>query len=334
MTLAEKLTQLRKQNGWSQEEFAAQLNISRQSVSKWESGASVPDLEKLVKISDIFGVSIDYLIREDSQEEVPYSLPQNSEIPDPPKPGREVTCDEAENYMSACRKASRPIAAAVSLIVFSPVAIIILCALVEAGLIGITEDMAGGIGVAILLAIVAVSVAVLIINMMKLSKYEYLEKVEIILPEEFAEEITRRKEAYAPTLRACMAGGVFCIIIGVIPIIIAGAMSAKEYILIFLSAFVLIFVAVAVYIFIRSSMVNESFNKLLQLDDYTPEHKQTDKRLSPFSGAYWCLITAVYLAISFYYGNWDRSWIIWPVAGVAFAAIYNILAAVLKAKEK
>ena len=48
MILAEKITKLRKQNGWSQEDLAMKLNVSRQSVSKWESAASIPDLDKIL----------------------------------------------------------------------------------------------------------------------------------------------------------------------------------------------------------------------------------------------------------------------------------------------
>ena len=64
MNLAEKIMTLRKKRGWSQEELAMQLNISRQSVSKWESGASIPDLDKILKLSEIFDVTTDYLLKE------------------------------------------------------------------------------------------------------------------------------------------------------------------------------------------------------------------------------------------------------------------------------
>ena len=64
MILAEKIIKLRKQKGWSQEDLAARLSVSRQSVSKWESMASIPDLDKIVKLSRIFGVSTDYLLME------------------------------------------------------------------------------------------------------------------------------------------------------------------------------------------------------------------------------------------------------------------------------
>ena len=69
MILAEKIMHLRKKNGWSQEELAGKLNVSRQSVSKWESAMSVPDLDKILLMSEIFEVSTDYLLKDDRTEE-------------------------------------------------------------------------------------------------------------------------------------------------------------------------------------------------------------------------------------------------------------------------
>ena len=69
MILGEKIIQLRKQREWSQEELASQLGISRQSVSKWESGASIPDLDKIIKMSSLFGVTTDYLLKEETEED-------------------------------------------------------------------------------------------------------------------------------------------------------------------------------------------------------------------------------------------------------------------------
>ena len=63
MDVSEKILQLRKANGFTQEELAAKLNVSRQSVSKWESGQSVPEMEKLVALSEIFQVSTDHLLK-------------------------------------------------------------------------------------------------------------------------------------------------------------------------------------------------------------------------------------------------------------------------------
>ena len=67
MTFGEKLQALRKARGWSQEELATQINVSRQALSKWESGASVPDTENVVALSRLFGVSTDYLLLENGE---------------------------------------------------------------------------------------------------------------------------------------------------------------------------------------------------------------------------------------------------------------------------
>lgn len=68
MKLSEKLYQLRRQSGFSQEQAAEQLCVSRQAISKWESGQSTPDPDKLVALSKLYGVTTDYLLLEDTLE--------------------------------------------------------------------------------------------------------------------------------------------------------------------------------------------------------------------------------------------------------------------------
>lgn len=63
MSFAEKLMELRKQKGWSQEELGDKLDVTRQTVSKWELGATTPEMEKLAAISDLFGITTDELIK-------------------------------------------------------------------------------------------------------------------------------------------------------------------------------------------------------------------------------------------------------------------------------
>ena len=66
--LSEKLYKLRKNSGLSQEQLAEKLNVSRQAISKWESGTAVPESEKLVTISTYFGVSVDYLLKDEEEK--------------------------------------------------------------------------------------------------------------------------------------------------------------------------------------------------------------------------------------------------------------------------
>ena len=69
MILADKITEERKKNGWSQEELANQLGVSRQAVSKWESAGAVPDLQRILQMSELFGVSTDYLLKDEMKAE-------------------------------------------------------------------------------------------------------------------------------------------------------------------------------------------------------------------------------------------------------------------------
>lgn len=79
MTFAEKLLQLRKREGYSQEELANKLDVSRQAISRWEVGTAIPDSSNLLQISKLFGVSTDYLLNDDyeSDNDLPKVKEQN-----------------------------------------------------------------------------------------------------------------------------------------------------------------------------------------------------------------------------------------------------------------
>lgn len=87
MKLGEKIQQLRKKSGLSQEQLAAQLTVSRQAVSKWELDDAVPDTENVVQLSRIFGVTCDYLLREELDEPGAAPAPAVQDLPQPTAPG-------------------------------------------------------------------------------------------------------------------------------------------------------------------------------------------------------------------------------------------------------
>ena len=68
MTCGEKITLIRKENNLTQEQFAEMMNVSRQSVSKWELGTAYPDTEKLIRISKLFSCSLDYLLKDEIEK--------------------------------------------------------------------------------------------------------------------------------------------------------------------------------------------------------------------------------------------------------------------------
>ena len=71
MSFSEKLTQLRRQKGWSQEELGEKLDVTRQTVSKWELGSTTPEMEKLIAMSELLGISIDELVKDNETESAP-----------------------------------------------------------------------------------------------------------------------------------------------------------------------------------------------------------------------------------------------------------------------
>jgi len=73
MKLSDKLIELRKTKGWSQEDFAEKLDVSRQAISRWENGTALPDAQNILQISKLFGVSADYLLNDDYERELDYS---------------------------------------------------------------------------------------------------------------------------------------------------------------------------------------------------------------------------------------------------------------------
>ncbi len=316
MILAEKITQLRKQNGWSQEELAENLGISRQSVSKWESGASIPDLERIVKMSELFGVSTDYLMK-DELEEVTFSESKDKYEEDNVK---SVSVEEANSFMDLSRTFARQIANAVTIFILSPVLVICLGALAEDG--RVNEELAGGIGTSVLLIMVAIGAAICIFNGLRMGKYEYMEKQTISLQYGVKGIVTKKKEEFADTFRKYIAIGVTLCIVGVIPLIMMDAFGASELMEVLGLVVLLVLVAIGVNMIVWSSIIQGSYQKLLQEGDYSIEKKNTNRKLEWVAGVYWCLVVAIYLGISFYFMNWHISWAIWPVAGVLYGAIY------------
>ncbi|MCG7343417.1 helix-turn-helix domain-containing protein [Sporosarcina sp. ACRSL] len=67
MSFGEKLKRERELKGWSQEELATKIHVSRQSVSKWETGKNYPSIEVIIDLSDLFGITIDELLRSDGE---------------------------------------------------------------------------------------------------------------------------------------------------------------------------------------------------------------------------------------------------------------------------
>ena len=318
MILAEKIIKLRKKNGWSQEELAEQMHVSRQSVSKWESGTSIPDLNKILLLSQIFDVSTDYLLKEEVEEREEIIPAEQGEVhvECANESVRDVSLEEATNYMKDSMYAAKKIALGVSMCIVSPVLLLLLGVYAERGMIPISEDMAGGLGLIALLLIVAPAVVMFITIGMKMERYQYLEKEPIELEYGVSGIVKERKQAQNATYTTGILVGVTLCILSVVPLFAAAAFQASEITFVWCIVGILVVVSIAVHIFIRVMTVRFCYDRLLQENDYTLSRKTMAKKNSKWEAIYWPLIVAVYLAYSFWTMDWGRSWIIWPVAAV------------------
>lgn len=312
MILADKIIMLRKKSGWSQEELAQQLNVTRQSVSKWEGAQSIPDLEKILQMSKLFGVSTDYLLK-DELEETPVS--ETAEEPQL----RRVTMEEASAFLAVKEKTAFPIAFATAMCILSPICLLLLGGLSEYG--SLPANTAAGIGLTVLLVLVAAAVSIFISSGAKTSKYEFLE-TELIETEYGVTGMVReRQNAFRDKhTRFNILATILCIF-AAIPIFAGVAISEDELFLVGMVCLTLVLAAIGAFLFILVGIPWASMEKLLQEGDYTKARKASSRIRGTISTVYWLLATAIYLLYSFRTDAWNQTWIVWPIAGILFAAI-------------
>lgn len=319
MIFADKLIQLRKKAGWSQEELAEQMNVTRQSVSKWEGAQSVPDLEKMIRLSELFGVSTDYLLKDEIEDE------KCTAASDEVSKLRRVSMEEANAFLSVKAATSKSIAAAVFLCILSPVCLFLLGAISEVPKYGFRENVAGGIGMIVLLLLVTIAVALFISSRRKTAAYDYLEKEIFETEYGVSGMVSKRKEQYNETYtRNNIIGAGLCIM-ALIPLFGGAAINDENELLltVMLSASFVI-AGIGVAFFIRSGILWASYEKLLQEGDYSKEKKKKKSAAAAVSAVYWSTAAAVYFGYSLSTNNWGYSWIIWVVAAVGFPAVAAI----------
>lgn len=318
MILADKIIEERKKNGWSQEELANKLGVSRQAVSKWESSGSIPDLQRILQMSELFGVTTDYLLKDEIEEEPLNEYTETNTI--------KVSMEEANQYLDMKSKGSRIVANATSLCVLSPVPLIVLGTMTE-------DHTLVGFSLVFLLVLVAIAVYLFVNYGIRDASMQHLEKESFETECGVSGMVRERRKQYEPAFTRNIAIGVVLCILSVIPAIMAGVMEADDSTSGISVGILLIIVSIGVNILIRAGMIKSSYDTLLQEGEYTKEEEHLKKKTDDFSGAYWCLIVVIYLGWSFWTNNWKMTWIIWPVAGVLYAAVLGIVKMIIDNRE-
>lgn len=330
MILADKIINLRKKNGWSQEELAEKLGVTRQSISKYEGAQSIPDLDKILKLSEIFGVTTDYLIKDELEEEeyVPSQMQENESESD--RSVHKVTMEMANEYLQIIDWSAGKTAFATVLCILSPIVLLMLGAMSEMPNYHISENAAAGIGICVLIVLIAIAVTIFILCGMKTKKYEFMEKEDIETAYGVSGMVKEKRDAYHSMYVTQLVIGIACCICSVIPLFGTLAVSESDFYMVSAVCMLLALVAIGTYFIVRSAAKMNAMNQLLEEEDYTRQKKHENKKMSGPVMVYWLIATAIYLAWSFTTNDWDRTWIIWPVVGVLFPAFYAIVSGIRK----
>ncbi len=325
MSLAEKIMSFRKKAGLSQEQLAEQLSVSRQAVSKWESAQSVPDLEKIVQMSRLFGVTTDYLLKEEWEEE-----PQAEQSQAPSC--RRVGMTEANEYLSLRKKFAPRNAFATGLCILSPICLILLGAWADSG--RMSENLAAAIGLCTLFALVAVAVVLWIRGGFASKPFDFLEAEPFSLDHGVEAMVqAQKKQLQSRYQRLNVIGTVLCVL-AVIPLFIAVGLDASDWIYAVAVSLLLAIIAVGCWLFVYAGTYYGAVQQLLEEGGYTRAQKAHKRIFSTFSTVYWLLITAGFLlCITLPIGRRQDIWILFAVGGILYAAILAVLHLILDKKS-
>ncbi|MDY6084161.1 MAG: helix-turn-helix transcriptional regulator [Dialister sp.] len=324
MILADKIIELRKKSNWSQEELAAKLGVSRQAISKWESAQSIPDLERILKMSALFGVSTDTLIK----DEIELASAPVNDTEDSEHSLRVISMEEANAYLALKEKGTRPIAFGVMLCVLAIIPILLADDFVN-------ESVAEPIGVIIAFLFVLGGVALFLLNGLPLNAWKWMEEEPFATAYGVSGMVRERQNALQPRMMAHIVIGV-CLCILAWICFIASDLSGNLIKLpeSYFTAFGFGIAAIAVYLFVSVGIPYGAYKRLLQEGDFSPKNRAIDRKMDPIMGVYWLVTTAIFLGYSFITMDWERSWIIWPVAGVLCGVLAIVLTMVYGNHDK
>ena len=288
MAFSENLQFIRAQAGITQEQLAEQLDVSRQSVSKWESGASFPEMDTLLRICDLYHVDLDTLLR---------GSVEKSQVSD------------TARYDDFMNRFSLRIVLSVSAIIAGVSLMILL------GVLGLTLMVTA----ALFMLILTISVVVTVANGIQ---YDNFRKKHPVIQDFYTEE---EKDAFHQKFVWYIAGGVGAILFGVVLLIGAFAfLPEKEPYTSIATAVFLLLVAGAVFSFIYGGMQEDKYKiwKYNRDNSPDPEAKRRLDLAGAVSGAIMLLSTAVYVDRGFTANAWGTAWWVFPVGGILCCVVH------------
>lgn len=285
-------------------------------------------MDKLVRLSEIFGVSLDYLLKDEMEEA------ENLNISEDVPQVKRVSMEEANKFLAVKESTAGTIANAVFLCIISPICLFILGAVSENAKLGLPENVAGGIGMVVLLAIVASAVSIFISNGSKTEPFSYLDTEVFETEYGVSGMVKERKERYKDTYTKNNIIGTSLCILSLVPLFATAAFDeGNDFLLVIMLSVGFLVVGIGVNFFVRAGIIWGSYEKLLQEGDYTKPKKKAQPVISVTATAYWTVVTAIFLGYSLATHNWGYSWIVWVVAGVLYPAVLAVVKALTMKKK-
>lgn len=319
MKLSQKIVEQRKKHGWSQEDLAFQLNVSRQSVSKWESDLALPEIDKIVQMATLFGVSCDYLLKNEedpiSTVAEPVAQNQSNVVEETPidKPVKHLSEQEIAEVVSVVHKKGIVDAIATALCVLSPVTLIFLASLAAFG--GVSAQLAVGVGLGVLFVLVAVAVVMFVVS----GNFVICEEVVSEQSKVAFKQVLQCRSRLFVVLTAVASG--LCVL-SAVPLVVV-ACFGLENIVAPMVCVLLIVVALAVALFVYVGTFGECIKAIV---GKTQSDKADSKPLgAKINSLFWSVVLSGYLLWSFLSSGWSYTWIVWPVAAILSTAINVIL---------
>ena len=319
MILADKIIELRKQAGMSQEELAEKMNVSRQSVSKWEGAQSVPDLNRILQLSEIFGVSTDTLLKDELALTTAIS-----DVPDTTEPPlRAVSMEEANAFLHANTKAAFLISLGIACCIAS---------IAPGSILERIERFGDALATIIMFLMIAAGVALLIIGSSFLKAYDYLNHEGIDTAYGVSGMVREKQSARRVQHLAELITGIALCILSFLPAMFTSEVFGDDSFPTAVCGTVMfVLIACGAFLIVHTALINSGFEKLLEEDGYTRAEKQAQNSIAhTIISVFWLVVVAGFLAYSFLTNDWKHSWIVFPVAGVLCGALSVILKRVCK----
>ncbi len=321
MIMADKLIALRKDKGWSQEELAEKMDVSRQAVSKWESAQAVPDLEKLLRLCEMYGVTTDYLLKENIENTDFSGYYVKRDI-------RAVTVEEANGYLARRRAASVQIAVGVLLLFLSPAPVILLACAPE--VFGITENLGIAIGIAAFFVMLSAAFGLFTYSGFMSERYSFLKKEPFKLDDGVEGILKERRVHSEGHYIFCITVGVCICILSPLPSAVMSLFMSNKLISALMADVILLIVGVGTSLIAAGSIRRTSILRLLNGKKISLKQKMAmqlngkagtgDKVKVYITVAYWVIAVVIYIMLTLVTEALGITWLLLLVAGIVYAA--------------